>query len=313
MGIPYENYITNSLRMKASILYLVTFSLFFVFISCEKDNDQPKNEEAPRADQLSFTIEEGTDPFHPVFTNTSTVKGLVDWDMGNGDLLTGDKVSSYYPMPGDYQIMMTLLTSGGKASISKTFTQTKTDYSSFDDPLLVAISGGVDALNGKTWVIDSTASAHLGVGETTARDPNWWSAPANDKKGHFLYDDEFNFQIVGFVYTIETHGETHANGDGGAANAGIEAGYYTSVFWENEYDKDVNTDDSKRGTIIWSVKDENNTKYIELSSQAGVIGYDDGNPRKYEILEWTNNFLHLRTQGDANARYLKLIPKGYKP
>lgn len=212
-----------------------------------------------------------------------------------------------------YQIKMTLLTSRGKASIAKTFTQTKTDYSSFDDPLLVAIIGGVDALNGKTWVIDSTNSAHLGVGEPAVRDPNWWSAPANDKKGHFLYDDEFNFQVVGFVYTIDTHGETHANSDGGAVDKGIEAGYSKSVFWANEYDKDVNTNDAERGKIIWSVKEENSTKYIELSTQAGVIGYDDGNPRKYEILEWTNNYLHLRTRGDANARYLKLIPKGYKP
>ncbi len=298
--------------MKMMSRLMMIFSLLFIIISCEKEEEGPKKEEAPTSDQLSFTISEGVDKFHPVFTNTSSIAGLVEWEMGNGELLAGNEVTSYYPMPGDYQIKMTLLTGGGKASITKTYTQTETDYSSFDDPLLVAISGGVDALDGKTWVIDSTASAHLGVGEATSRTPNWWSAPANDKKGHYLYDDEFTFQIVGFAYSIDTHGATHANGDAGAADEGIKAGYYSSVTWANEYDKDVNTNDALRGTLTWSVSLEGSVKYIEISSQSGVIGYDDGNLRKYEILEWNKNYLHLRTQGTANSRYVKLIPKGLK-
>jgi hypothetical protein len=291
---------------------VVALLMLAMFASCEKDEDDKPVVSAPTPDQLSFTISEGVDRFNPVFTNTSSVKGLVDWELGNGEEQIGDVVTAYYPQPGEYTVKMTLLTRGGRASISKIFSQTETDYKIFNDPLTVAISGGTDALNGKTWVIDSTNQAHLGVGEVSLRDPNWWSAGALDKKAHPLYDDEFTFKVVGFEYIINTKGATHANGDGGAVATGLAAGYYTSVTWENDYDKDVLTNDEARGAIAWAIVTEGTTNYIELSNPAGVIGYDDGNPRRYEILEWNRNFLWLRTQGTANARYLKLIPKGYK-
>ncbi len=297
----------NKKHILFSALVLVGLSWF----GCEPTElDKPNIGSAPTAEELDFTITQGSDPYHFVIVNTSSVKGVASWDLGNGMKDKGDSVIAYYPLAKTYSITLTLYTSGGSTSKAKEFEQTETDWSYLESPIITALTGGVDAPNGKTWVIDSLSEAHLGVGPTDSYSPSWWAAAPLAKSGHFLYDDEFTFKLVGFAYTINTHGATHVNHDGNADEDGIAGGYYTSAIWNDAYDIDMNTNDAARGELTWSISEENGKYYIQVSSQAGNISYDDGNPRVYEVLEWSENFFHLRTAGGA-ARYHKLIPKGY--
>lgn len=280
--------------------------------SCDPfEDDKPGVGVPPTAEQLNFTVTPSAeDPFTYVFENTSSVTGIASWVLGDAGKKVGEKVTARFPMPGEYEITLTLATKGGAATITKTLTTEETDWEFLSSPLMIAISGGVDALDGKTWVLDSLTAGHVGVGEASQREPNWYSAPPLDKKGHFLYDDEFTFKLVGLQYGINTFGKTHCNKDGNADEDGFAGGYYLTTIWEDSYDRDVTTNDAARGALSWNVETVGEVNYITLSSQKGVIGYDDGNPRRYEILSWNENSLQLRSVGGA-ARYLKLIPKGY--
>ena len=268
----------------------------------------------PSANEMDFSITAGEDAFRfNVELTSPSLSGIaqVTFDFGNGSKATGKSGSAYYPLPDDYTITMTIKTNSGSTSISKVHTTTETDYSIFTDPLFIAISGGVDALDGKTWVIDSLTAGHLGVGQPDLYEPNWWSAPVLGKAGHFIYDDEFTFNLNGFTYDYNSHGATHVNGDGGAADRGIAIGYYTNIIWEDAFDKDVLTNDAAIGATTWLVSEEGDKTFIILSNSNAHIGYDDGNERKYEVLSFDENSLYLRSEG-ANARYHKLIPKGYE-
>lgn len=292
--------------------FIAAALLLVVLQSCEPfEEDKPGIGTPPAAEDLDFTIVKSSqDPFQYQFENKSSVSGIVSWVLGEAGNKTGATVSARFPMPGVQLIKMTLATRGGTTTITKTLVTEETDWDFLSTPIMKAISGGLEATNGKTWVIDSLSAGHLGVGETSKREPNWWSAQPTEKKGHYLYDDEFTFKLVGLQYVVNTLGSTQCNKDGNADEDGFAGGYYTSTIWEDSYDRDVATNDAARGNLTWNVVTENGASFITLSSQKGVISYDDGNARRYEILDWNENFLYLRTVGGA-ARYHKLIPKGY--
>ncbi len=297
---------------KKNILFGVLVLVGLTWHACEPSEvGKPDVGKAPRVEDLSFTITPGEDAFHFVFTNTSSLKGIANWDLGNGSKAIGNTVTAYFPIAKTYTVTLTLYASGGSASLSQELTQNETDWDFLASPLITAITGGVESANGKTWVIDSINPGHLGVGPANETKPSWWSAQPREKTGHFLYDDEFTFKLVDFVYGIDTHGKTHVNHDGNADEDGFAGGYYTSLLWNDAYDADVATNDAARGALTWSINEVNGKSYINISSQSGNISYDDGNPRSYEILEWNDNFLYLRSASAGNARYHKLIPKGY--
>jgi len=293
-------------------IFLIGFLVVigFLWFGCEPmETDKPSTGSAPTAEQLSFVIAPGADDFHFKVINTSSVKGIANWDLGNGGKAVGDTVIAYYPLEKSYTLKLTLYTSGGSAFVTQDFAQTKTDYSYFEDPLLIAISGGPDAVNGKTWVIDSTTAGHLGVGPIDAKTPIWWAANPLDKTGHFLYDDEFTFKLIGFSYSVDSHGKTYASHDGAAK--GLAAGYYGAKLWEDANDEDLSTIDASRGTMTWLVDKIGETYFIKFDQPGAVLGYDDGQDRTYEVLSFGENALYIRSVDAADARYHKLIPKGF--
>lgn len=296
--------------MKKNILLSAVFALALLFTACEPQlEDSPSIGNPPSESQLVYTItQDSNDPFTYIFENKSNVSGIVSWSIdGNGK--TGNKVTHRFPLPGEYEVAFTLATRGGATTRISQLTTEETDWEFLESPLITALTGGADMINGKTWVIDASEPGHLGIGETSALTPNWWSATPYDKQARPIYDDEFTFRLVGFAYSINTNGSTHAQMD--AANRGLAAGYYTSVIWEDAYDKDVTVNETARGNTTWSIVSEDGKDYIVLSNPNAYICYDDENPRKYQVLAWTENTLHLRTLGSGNARYHKLIKKGY--
>ncbi len=115
--------------------------------------DKPDVGAAPTSDQLSFTITPGSDEFNFVIENTSSITGIASWDFGNGTKGTGDSNVARYPMPGDYTVKLTLVTRGGVATLTKTVTQTETDFSIFTDPVYVNLTGVADADGRHGWLM----------------------------------------------------------------------------------------------------------------------------------------------------------------
>jgi PKD repeat protein len=133
-----------------------SFAVLVAMIACEPQMDvKPDIGLAPTTDQLDFTIVKGATDFKFVMTNTSGVTGIPSWDLGNGSKSTDAQAIGNYPLPGTYNVKMTLVTRGGTATITKQVVQTKTDYSVFTDPKFIFLSGGVSVTAGKTWVLDS--------------------------------------------------------------------------------------------------------------------------------------------------------------
>ncbi|KAB2868724.1 MAG: hypothetical protein F9K37_09655, partial [Bacteroidales bacterium] len=258
--------------IKNKIIQIALVLLGLTFFGCEPaELDKPEIGNAPKVEDLDFTIAPGDDAFHFVISNTSTINGIANWDLGNGTKIVGKSVIGEYRIAGDYSVTLTLYTSGGSASLTKSFNQPETDWDFLASPLITALTGGAEDADGKTWVIDSINPGHLGVGPNDATGPTWWSATPLAKAGHYLYDDEYTFKLIDFVYTINTHGSTHANHDGNADEDGFAGGYYTGTLWNDAYDIDVNTNDAARGALTWSITEANNKKFINLSSQKGNI------------------------------------------
>jgi hypothetical protein len=297
--------------MKRHILligYLMAMS--FLWFGCQPvETDKPSIGAAPTPEQLHFVIAPGSDDFHFKVINTSDVKGIANWNLGNGSKAVGDTVVAYFPLAQSYTVKLTLYTSGGTATISQDFAQTKTDYTYFEDPLLIALCGGTEAVNGKTWVLDSLEAGHLGVGPADAVAPTWWSANPLDKTGFFIYDDEFNFNLVGFSYSVNTHGKTLTALAG--ASLGRTVGYYGVASYSDANDEVVTTYDASRGDMTWMVDKVGDTYYIKFGQTGAVFGYDAGHERVYEVLDYNENYLYVKSVNDAEARYDKFIPKGY--
>ena len=77
-------------------------AILLVMVACEPQMaDKPDIGLPPTADQLNFTITPGSDAFHCVITNTSSVTGIPSWDFGNGTKGTGTSNTVVYSLPGD--------------------------------------------------------------------------------------------------------------------------------------------------------------------------------------------------------------------
>jgi len=269
------------------------------------DIDQPGIMAAPTEADLDFTITAGADDFHVVVSNTSSVIGIAKWDFGNGAKGSGDVTIANYVLPEIYTITLTLVTNGGTSSITKDFEQTETDFSIFTDPVYINLSGGTAAVDGKTWVVDSTQSGHFGVGPAAGDWPEWWPANPLQKAGGGAYDDEFNFNINEFVFTQTNHGDNYVS------VAISDQSYYSNPVEVDGTDVRVNYN-STPGT--WNISDVDGVKYLTLVGTTPLyFGFDNGivdGQYRIELIE--ENLIKLSGIGfDANRWYYQLIPKGY--
>ncbi|MBO7585063.1 MAG: PKD domain-containing protein, partial [Bacteroidales bacterium] len=190
----------------------------FMMVACQPmDKDQyglgPKVSE----NQLDFSYNpESSSPNIIDFTNASSVKGVALWDLGNGTVAKGDKVVAKYPFKGEYTVTMSLYTTGGSTSISKVVTVKDDDFGLLDTPGFNALTGGANALEGKTWVFARYTKGHFGVGDINAAPeaggPAWWQCDPEGKLGCSLYDNKYTFiqkgtkliwKNEGYIYTNE--------------------------------------------------------------------------------------------------------------
>ena len=291
-------------RYKIRIIGFLSFLL--MMSACEPQmKDKPDIGLPPTADQLDFTITPGTTDFKFVINNTSSVTGIPSWDMGNGSKGTGVQVIGNYPLPGTYTITMTLVTRGGVAQKTKTLTQTKTDYSVFTDPKFIFLSGGINATAGKTWVLDSMAQGHLGVGAAGGTGLEWWSAaPLAKKAVKVLYDDNINFKVTGFLATYVNHGKSYVKDF-----RRTDPSYSNPVINDTDYEVTFTP-----APGAWFIEESGGKTYLTLTGPKPIfpifdVGAVNG---KYQILTIEENLLVLvATGGDGNAWHYQLIPSGY--
>ncbi len=277
-----------------------------LLVACEPmEEDAPNIGAAPKAENLSFTITQGEDDFTFVFTNTSSVTGIAKWDFGNGQSGSGDEIAVKFVTADTYTVSMSLYSKGGSASTSQEHVTTKTDYSIFTDEKYINISGGIDATEGKTWVVDSVTSGHFGIGPIGGTSPEWWSANPLAKPSSGAYDDEFVFKIQGFAFEMKN------NGDNYIKDYQKDNSFYTNqVALYGEPDLRVNYTPS---SATWSLVTKDDGDYIILSSATpAFFGFDFGGNYEYRIEELTENLIHVSTiGGDGNRWFNRLIPKGY--
>ena len=118
-----KNKILKSINIGVIALFLISVTLF---ISCSKEKTYTLGA-LPTASQVVIQKTAGADANHWVLKNASTVTGIAYWDLGNGATVSGDSVTVFYPDVDTYNIVLTLVTSGGMASASITHSQTVAD------------------------------------------------------------------------------------------------------------------------------------------------------------------------------------------
>jgi len=291
------------------ILYFIL--LLVVAVSCSPDEfSAPEN---LMAEDLSFTVTPGDDAFTYVLTNTSTynVPGIVNWDFGNGTKGSGNVAEARYVLPGDFTIVMTVITKGGSTSISKEQVTTETDYSIFTDIKYVNVSGGIDAVNGKTWVIDSLAKGHFGIHDPLSSiekiDSWWWKADPLAKPNSGAYDDEFVFKIDGFDFGFNNNGDSYVK------EYRKDLSFYSNL--EPLYGEPDCKVDYTPSAATWSITSKDDGDYIILTSETpAFFGFDYGAENsEFRIEELGENSMALSCiGGDGNRWFYKLITKGYE-
>jgi hypothetical protein len=282
-------------------------AILSVMIACEPQMaEKPDIGLPPTEDQLDFSITPGADAYRFVMTNTSSVTGIPSWDLGNGSKSSVAVAVGYYPLPGTYTITMTLITRGGTVKKSKSLTTTETDYSIFNDPVTIALSGGINAPDGKTWAVDSMAPGHMSVGPGGTDGTSWWSAaPLEKSAAKVLYDDRLTFKLDGFEVIYENHGQSFVKG-GRETDPSYSNPVSTTGDWAVDYPN------PQPGT--WSLEKRGTKNILKLSGSTPIFPCYDAGARdgEYEIVSIDENFLDLLcTDQDGNARRTKLIHAGY--
>jgi PKD repeat protein len=292
--------------MKNNKYILLVAVLALILGSCDPTElKKPDIGTAPSAADLQITITPGTDAFHFVIENKSTTTGIATWDLGNGSTASGSKVEAYYPIPAVYTVKLTLYAQGGNASTSKSVTTTETDWAFFSDPLITMLCGGIEAVNGRSWVMDSLAQGHMGVGPDLASSTLWWSANPLAKSQKGLYDDALNLKLTGFAATYDNKNVSYVKDF-----RRTDAAYSNPRMNDTDYMVDYPGPIS--GTWTFIAKDGKN--YLKLMGATPVFPCFDTGAKDglYEIIKITETSLEMACMGgDGNAWHYLLIPQGY--
>ena len=165
--------------------------------------------------QLSISyVQSSSSPYKWVFTATTPVTGEVQFNFGNGS--TGYNATNtdtaFYPIAGTYNVTLSFFSNGGMTTKHTTITTTKTDWAYFSSQDFTWLTGGINNLQGKNWVMDSlSAKGDLGVGANLA-DPNgYWVDSPLGKHGTTMYQDVLNFNLTGLACTFINHGVSYVN------------------------------------------------------------------------------------------------------
>jgi PKD repeat protein len=280
--------------MKSNLLLSIAFLL--VLFACKKED--PKLGPPPTVWDASFTFTESASNANIIdFTaNNSNVQCV--WDFGNGTTSKGANVSCPYPHAGTYSVKLTVYASGGSKSTEQQITIAQDNLGLLNNPIFTMLTGGINGLGYKTWVIDSLASGHFGVGpdpiSALGNIPEWWAAGVSEKAGCGLYDDQYVFHLNGFKFDMVNNGNVYIHNSLGVSFPGSyqNLGDYTAPF-TNQMDESWNLIEGVDTTI-------------SISNNA-FIGFYTG-VKTYKIIDITDSTLYLQYKHHEGGLlwYLKL-------
>jgi PKD repeat protein len=280
--------------MKMKLLF--STSILVLLFACKKEN--PQLGPAPTAADAAFT-------YTPSASNANIIEFTANnpdlqclWDFGNGTKAKGTSVSSPYPYAGTYTVKLTVFSSGGSKSSTQEITIAQDNLGLLNNPIFIMLTGGINGPGYKTWVIDSTADGHMGVGpdpiSPLGNIPEWWSAGGLDKAGAGLYGDKYVFHLNGFKFDMINNGDVYvhnslsANFPGSFQNLGDFTAPYADQMNES-----------------WTLL-ENADTTITISNNAFMGFYTGVNT--YRILDITDSTLSLQYKHHAGGFnwYLRL-------
>lgn len=247
--------------------------------------------------------------------NTAKAK----WNLGNSVEAIGDTVLGKYPFKGEYKVTLSVF-NGIKIvekSVLVTFKNDNLDL----DPVYGFLTGGVNAADGKIWVLDSLTDGHVKLINNGSTTP--WNRLAKKDKG--VYDDELTFKLANKECLYKNNGSSYCHGgtiDGITQFRlkELNANWGTaSTFAADGGDLIINYS-PKDPIQHWEMEIRNGKHYLQLKGGAFFFFYRGvSNVIEYEITTINENEMivtHYETapQSRANALWrdqYTLIRKGY--
>ena len=280
--------------MKMKLLF--SACIITLIVACKKDN--PQLGAAPTLADASFTYAPSANNANIIEFTANNPNLQCLWDFGNGTTAKGPSVSSPYPYAGTYTVKLTVFASGGSKSTSQQITIAQDNLGLLNNPIFIMLTGGVNGPGYKTWVIDSTADGHMGVGpdpvSALGNIPEWWSAGPLDKAGAGLYDDRYVFHLNGFKFDMINHGDVYVHN---SLAANFPGSFQNLEDFTAPYTDQVNES--------WTLLETTDTT-ITISNNA-FIGFYTG-VHTYRILDITDSTLSLQYKHHAGGFnwYLRL-------
>ena len=290
-------------RFTTSFVFIVIAT---VLLSCRPD--EPELGDPPSSAEATFTYSPSDETNNIINFRSNASNGLVFWDFGNGTSARGRNVQGVFPIKGSYEVKSKVFTQGGSVTSTQVVNIIQDDFTLLQDSLLTWLTGGIDSVNGKTWVIDSNSTTHFGVGPNPPSSlgftPEWYSAAPNEKSGTGLYNDRYRFKLIGFGFDMITQGDIYVHTDHQSNFTGAfqNKGDYTAPYpnqlgesWQLSFDAGADT------TLTFS-----QGSWIGMNTQVST----------YQIVSISENHMFLRQLHDGNDQlswYHMLIPEGYVP
>ena len=282
--------------MKKTTLLFLSLALILGISSCKED-ETPTLGEAPTEADAAFTYAP-TAANANIIDYTATNAGFTySWDFDNGTNAATKEATAEYPNKGTYTVTLTVFNSGGSASTSQDIIIANDDASLLNNPLYTLLTGGTAGSGSKTWVIDSTRQAHLGVGPVGGTWPEWWDADPGIKANSGLYSDKYTFTLQGFKFDQITNGSVFVK----TGSQGQFPGAYEN---SDDYTAPFSDQLNENWTIV-----EGEDTTISISGKA-FLGMYTG-VREYKIVTLSENELTLRyvdAADETTAWYLRLVP-----
>jgi PKD repeat protein len=286
--------------MKKTTLLFLSLALILGISSCKED-DTPVLGAAPTEADAAFTYAPSADNANIIEFTASNTGFTYSWDLANGLNSADQSITSSYPNAGTYTVKLTVFNSGGSAFSTQDVVIAEDDASLLNSPLFTFLTGGAAGSGSKTWVIDSTRQAHLGVGPVAGTWPEWWDADPGAKANSGLYSDKYTFKLSGFGFDQYTNGLVFVKG---GSQGGFPGSYENSDDWSAPYEDQLNE--------TWTIVEGDEDTTISISGNA-FLGMFTG-IRDYKIVTLSENELTVRYVDAADpttAWYLRLVPEDF--
>lgn len=190
-----------------------------------------------------------------------------------------------------------------KAGLSDTiivpFVVKSNDPSLCENTLLTSLTGGCNTPNGKIWKLRTGADACIQLTSTENGDV-WWEINQSNLLVAAAYDDELTFKMDGASVILDNHGNSYMN-EGTA-----------SLFTDGNSDQSfVTANYTPSSDAKWNIKTTNGVNYLMLTNVFPMYAINPSQMQSanYEIVEITDNLLHIKyVSGDSSWHYY-LVPK----